>query len=242
MNIEELALRRGIINSCKAMNASGINQGTSGNISARYGDSLLITPSGVPYEELAPEDIVGHAHPGRIRLLDGTDAALLGMALPSRHHPRPAGSRRRGPCPQHLLHDAGDLRPRDPGAALHDRGSRRAHHPLAPYATYGTKELSENALKALEGRNCCLLANHGMIATGPNLKRAMWLAMELETLARQYYLSLAIGGPKILPDSEIAHVMERFREYGPRGKTALAPAPSAAARSKPPAKDRQARK
>src|SRR5690606_14752584 len=58
---------------------------------------------------------------------------------------------------------------------------------VAPYATYGTKELSDNALKALEGRTCCLLANHGMIATGPTLKRAMWLAVELETLARQYY-------------------------------------------------------
>jgi L-fuculose-phosphate aldolase len=119
---------------------------------------------------------------------------------------------------------------------------------VAPYATYGTKELSENALKALDGRSCCLLANHGMIATGPNLKRAMWLAIELETLARQYYLSLAIGGPKVLPDSEIAHVMERFREYGPRGKTAPAPEAAAGAiagaatRAKTPAKDRQARK
>src|SRR5581483_4299028 len=71
------------------------------------------------------------------------------------------------------------------------------------YATYGTKELSDAALVALQGRTCCLLANHGMIATGSDLGRAMWLAVELETIARQYYLSLCIGGPVLLPDDEI---------------------------------------
>lgn len=91
---------------------------------------------------------------------------------------------------------------------------------VAPYATYGTKELSDNALKALEGRTCCLLANHGMIATGPTLKRAMWLAVELETLARQYYHSLLIGGPQLLSDTEIAGVIEKFKSYGPRPETA----------------------
>jgi L-fuculose-phosphate aldolase len=95
---------------------------------------------------------------------------------------------------------------------------------VADYATYGTKELSENALKALEDRTCCLLANHGMIATGPSLKKAMWLAVELETLAKQYYLSLAIGGPNILPDAEIEHVKEKFKAYGlrPKGEKAVA--------------------
>jgi len=72
------------------------------------------------------------------------------------------------------------------------------------------------ALAALEDRTCCLLANHGMIATGPNLAQAMWLAVELETIARQYYLALAIGGPVILPDAEIAHVKECFKGYGLR--------------------------
>ena len=111
---------------------------------------------------------------------------------------------------------------------------------VAPYATYGTKELSDNALAALDGRSCCLLANHGMIATGPTLKRAMWLAVELETLARQYYLTLAIGGPNILPEDEIALVIERFKQYGPRGKTAPA-AKDAATKGKAskPAKGRR---
>jgi L-fuculose-phosphate aldolase len=91
----------------------------------------------------------------------------------------------------------------------------------ADYATYGTKELSVAALKALEGRTCCLLANHGMIATGPDLGKAMWLAIELETIAKQYYYALALGGPVLLPDEEIANVLERFKDYGPRAKQEL---------------------
>ena len=75
-------------------------------------------------------------------------------------------------------------------------------------------------MKALEDRTCCLLANHGMIATGPTLDKALWLAIELETIARQYYLSLAIGGPVLLSDAEIEHVKERFKSYGPRPKAA----------------------
>jgi L-fuculose-phosphate aldolase len=74
--------------------------------------------------------------------------------------------------------------------------------------------LSELALAALEGRNGCLLANHGMLAVGPNLEKAMWLAVELETLARQYYLSLALGSPFILSDQEIAETARGFATYG----------------------------
>ena len=76
------------------------------------------------------------------------------------------------------------------------------------------RQLSDNALKALEGRNGCLLANHGMIATGANLDKAMWLAVELETIAKQYYYSLAIGGPVVLPDSAIDETRKSFGSYG----------------------------
>ena len=84
----------------------------------------------------------------------------------------------------------------------------------APYATFGTAELSGHAVRALEGRNACLLANHGMIACGPTLARAMWLAVELETLARQYWHSLLIGGPVLLTDAEIAAAVRRIDGYG----------------------------
>jgi L-fuculose-phosphate aldolase len=86
------------------------------------------------------------------------------------------------------------------------------------YATYGTSELSEAALEALKDRTCCLLANHGMIATGADLARAMWLAVELETLCRQYAVALQIGEPAVLSDDEIARTIEKFKSYGPRAK------------------------
>ena len=84
----------------------------------------------------------------------------------------------------------------------------------ADYATYGTPELSANALKAMEGRNGCLLANHGMIAVGSGLDKAMWLAVELETIAKQYYHSLLLGGPVLLTPAEIADTRKGFATYG----------------------------
>lgn len=218
MKKEELQIRQSIVEEARRMNALGINQGTSGNISARYGDAMLITPSGMPYDEMEPEDIVRMPTKGEYGSWEGANV----------------------PSSEWRFHlDIMLARP-EVGAVVHTHATyctvlaicgkeipalhymiAAAGGPsirIADYATYGTKELSENALKALEGRSCCLLANHGMIATGPNLKKAMWLAVELETLARQYYLSLAIGGPRVLPDAEIAHVMERFKNYGPRPK------------------------
>jgi L-fuculose-phosphate aldolase len=86
------------------------------------------------------------------------------------------------------------------------------------YATYGTKELSVHALKALEGRSGCLLANHGMIATGATLDKAMWLAVELETIAKQYYYSSLHGKPVILTDEDIAETRKGFGSYGLQDK------------------------
>lgn len=225
MDKAELQLRRDIVAACRAMNAMGINQGTSGNISARYGDNMLITPSGMPYEEMAPKDIVPMT-------LTGDYGSYQGDNVPSSE------------WRFHL--DIMQARP-EVGSVVHTHSTYATtlaicgkkipavHYMIAaaggpsvrvaPYATYGTKELSQNALEALEGRTCCLLANHGMIATGVNLKRAMWLAVELETLAKQYYLTLAIGKPQILSASEIGHVVEKFRNYGlrPKGEQKAAP-------------------
>jgi L-fuculose-phosphate aldolase len=87
----------------------------------------------------------------------------------------------------------------------------------SPYATYGTPELSQHALTALEGRFACLLGHHGMIAIGASLPRAMWLAVEVETLARQYHGCLQIGQPPLLPRDEIERVRVKMADYGLAG-------------------------
>jgi L-fuculose-phosphate aldolase len=224
MTANEMELRRGIIEAARRMNAIGLNQGTSGNISARSGDRMLITPSGVPYDDLEPKDIAALA-------LEGEYGAYEGRLAPSTEWRFHLDITRARPDVGAIVHAHSTYattlaicRKEIPACHYMIAASGSTTIRCADYATYGTKELSDNALRALEGRTCCLLANHGMIATGANLAKAMWLAVELETIARQYYLSLALGGPVLLPDEEIENVIERFRSYGPRPKETAATA------------------
>jgi L-fuculose-phosphate aldolase len=83
----------------------------------------------------------------------------------------------------------------------------------APYATFGTQQLSDHALAALAGRSACLLANHGMVAVGATLEAALATAVEVEALARMYWQALQLGEPVVLPDDEMARVLERFADY-----------------------------
>ena len=240
MDKAELKLRESIVNACRSMNGLGINQGTSGNISARYGKLMLITPSGVPYEELKAKDIV-------TTLISSRGDKWNGALAPSsewRFHLRILQDR---PEAGSVVHTHSTYATtlaicNKPIPAIHYMVAAAGGPDIrvAPYATYGTEELSDLAMKALEGRTCCLLRNHGVIATGSDVRRALWLAVEIETLARQYYLSLAIGGAQILPDDEIVRVVEKFKNYGPKSKpTALK---KAAAKSKPAAKKTAKRK
>jgi L-fuculose-phosphate aldolase len=97
-------------------------------------------------------------------------------------------------------------------------------------------------VKALEDRSCCLLANHGVIATGRDLQKALWLAGEVETLAKQYVLARSLGQPQILPDDEIAVVVEKFKSYGPRAKTGQPAAKPSPRRRRSDAAKKTARK
>ncbi|HKM63110.1 MAG TPA: class II aldolase/adducin family protein [Acidisphaera sp.] len=210
----EADLRRAIVDAARRMNALGINQGTSGNISARCGTRMLITPSATPYEDMRPEDLASMP-------LEGKRGEWSGPLAPSTE------------WRFHL--DILRGRP-DAGAVVHTHATycttlsilRReipaVHYMIAafggptircaPYALFGTEELAQLALQALQDRQACLLANHGMIVVGPTLARAMWLAVELETLARQYYLSLQAGEPVILSDAQIAEATAQFADYG----------------------------
>ena len=207
--------RQSIIDACLRMSQLGINQGTSGNISLRHDEGMLITPTSVPYEAMQPEQIVfmgldgsfdsSHRPSSEWRFhLDilkarpevnavvhahppyATTLAIMGLEIPPIHY---------------MIAVAG-------GDTIR----------CAPYATYGTEQLSQHAVSALEDRFACLLAHHGMIAIGPSLSKAMWLAVEVETLARQYHGCLQIGTPPLLSKAEIKKVLGKIAGYGPAGQ------------------------
>ncbi|MDZ5700134.1 class II aldolase/adducin family protein [Chelativorans sp. M5D2P16] len=219
MKDAEYALRKEIVATCIAMDRSGINQGTSGNISVRWEDGLLITPSGLAYETMAPEDII-------FLSMDGTPHGPHKPSSEWRFHRDILKARTdfNAVVHAHPNHST--------AIAITGQGIPAVHYMIAatggptircaPYATFGTDELSKNALAALEGRLACLLANHGAIACGPNLRKAFWLMSEIEVLARQYILARQAGEPVVLDDAEIARVVEKFKSYGPKAKASEA--------------------
>ena len=203
--------RQSIIDACLRMNATGINQGTSGNISLRHGDGMLITPTSTPYEAMKPEQIV-YMH------LDGNHDTGQRPSSEWRFHrdilkARPeinAIVHAHPPYSTMLAIMNMDIPPVHYMVAVAGGDTIRC----APYATFGTQELSEHAVRALDGRLACLLEHHGMIALGPTLPKAMWLAVEVETLARQYHGCLQIGTPPLLSKEEIEKVRLRMSGYG----------------------------
>jgi L-fuculose-phosphate aldolase len=209
----DTAKRQSIIDACIRMNAMGINQGTSGNISMRHGDGMLITPTSVAYDRMRPEDIV----------FMRADGSVDGALTPSSEWRFHLDILRARPEVQAIVHAhppycttiaimGRDIPPIHYMVAVAGGSSIRC----APYATFGTAELSACAVKALEGRKACLLAHHGMIAVGTSLDKAMWLAVEVETLARQYHGCLQIGTPPLLSEVEIQNVLGRMASYGHR--------------------------
>jgi L-fuculose-phosphate aldolase len=229
MKKQERELRQSIIDKARWMNASGLNQGTSGNISARYGDHMLITPSATPYEDLAPEMIA--AMP-----IAGDYGSWEGPLKPSTEWRFHLDIMKARPEVGAIVHThslfatvLGIARKDIPACHYMIAAFGGNNVRCAEYATYGTKELSENALKALEGRSACLLANHGMIATGSSLAKAMWAAVELETIAKQYYYGLALDSMAILSDAQIADTQKGFATYGLQDKPSPEPKAKATA-------------
>ena len=204
------ALRQAIIATALQMNALGINRGKSGNVSARIDGGFLITPSALPYDETGPEDIVA-VH---------EDSSATGTRAPSsewRFHRAIYVAR---PEVQAIVHAHS---PFATTLACLDRGIPAFHYMVAvaggndircaPYATFGTQELADHAVRALEDRAACLLAHHGMIAVGDSLKDALALAVEVETLAEIYWRALQIDQPHNLSDGEMERVVAKFSTY-----------------------------
>ncbi len=212
---DSLSLRSALIEHAQRMAPAQLNRGSAGNLSVRAvhaGQSgYLITPTGMTYADLTPDDLV----------FIGLDGSVHGQRKPSsewRFH-----------------HDVYASRP-EAGAILHAHSPfavtlaclRREIPPFhymiarfggdtlrcADYATFGTQALSDAALAALEGRCACLLANHGLLVFGSDLKHAFDLAVEAEELCEQYWRACAIGSPVLLDADEMHRVLAKFATYG----------------------------
>ena len=206
--------RRAVIATALDMNALGINRGKSGNVSARIDTGFLITPSGMPYADITPDDVVAMG-------LDGSADARRKPSSEWRFHRDIYASR----DDVHAIVHAHS--PFATTLACLDRGIPAFHYMIAvaggtdircaSYATFGTQQLSDVALQALDGRKACLLAHHGMIALGNSLSAALALAVEVEGLAEMYWRALQIAEPTVLSAEEMAQVLEKFAGYRPGG-------------------------
>ena len=214
MAVKEKALRAAIIAQCRALNATGLNQGSAGNISARLGDAMLITPSAIRYDAMRPEMIATMP-------LAGEYGAWSGVLKPSTEWRFHLDIMRARPDVGAIVHCHP---PYGTALAMLHKPILAAHYMIAlfggpivectKYAPYGTKELSDLVVAGLADRHAVLLGNHGVITTGATLESAMHRIVELEALARMYYLAIAVGRPAILSDEEIGRIVVRFKTYG----------------------------
>eukprot|EP00931_Biecheleriopsis_adriatica_P096930 TRINITY_DN7066_c0_g1_i1.p1 TRINITY_DN7066_c0_g1~~TRINITY_DN7066_c0_g1_i1.p1 ORF type:complete len:520 (+),score=116.16 TRINITY_DN7066_c0_g1_i1:250-1809(+) len=207
-----LEQRKQIIEICLKMNAMGINQGTSGNVSCRVAGGFLVTASGVAYETMSPEQVV---------FMD-LEPGYYGKFMPSSEWRLHFDIYKRIPEAQAVVHTHSTYCT----ALSCQRRSIPAFHYMvaaaggkeiccADYATFGTQELSDAMMTALGHRRSVLLSNHGMISYGPNLEKALWLANETECLAKQYISALSTGQPpQILSDEEMDVMLAKFKTYG----------------------------
>jgi L-fuculose-phosphate aldolase len=214
--MSEQTLREEIVSVAQAIDKAGFCPSKSGNVSARFGDGFLITPSGLPYARTTPEDLIYLA-------LDGT--VLSGSRKPSSEWPFHVAIYKARPDAQAIVHTHS---PRATALSCARRGIPAFHYMIAlcggsdvrcaDYATFGSPELAENAVRALVGRKAVLLANHGVIALGATLAGAHTIVAEVENLAGEYLDLLASGlEPVILDDAEMERVSAKFAGYGKVG-------------------------
>lgn len=198
-----------VIATARSMNHSGLNSGTSGNVSVRTDEGMLITPSGRDYEGLTPSDIVAMKH-------DTTWTATNGCR-PSSEWRFHLGLYAARPDLQAIVH----AHPVNATAlAVHGRGIGPFHYMVgvagghdircAPYATFGTEELSSLVVEAMKDRRACLMEHHGLLAAGDTTEQALALAVEVETLAAQLIAALTIGEPPELSAEQMDAVLAKM--------------------------------
>ena len=212
--MERTRLSREIIETCLEMTRLGLNQGTAGNVSARYQDGMLITPSGIPYERMTEQMIVYVDNDGKYE--EGKLPSSEWRFHLAAYQTRPEAN---AVVHNHAIHCTAVSFLNSPIPAIHYMIAAAGGNsiPCAPYATFGTRELSEHVVVALKNRKATLLQHHGLIACEENLQKALWLAHEVEVLAQLYMKTLAVMDPvPVLSDEEIAVVLEKFKTYGLR--------------------------
>lgn len=195
--------------------SDGLVVGTSGNVSVRVGDTVLVTPSGVPYDRLTPDDVTGVDLDGR---------QVLGSLVPTSELPMHlavyGSTDARAVVHTHAVHATAvsTLVPELP-AIHYMAGALGGSVRVAPYATYGTEELAENMLHALADRSACLLQNHGTIAHGTSLAQAYDRTAQLEWMCRLWLTASSVPGlaPSLLSEEQVNEAGERLRGYGQRG-------------------------
>ncbi|WP_304333491.1 L-fuculose-phosphate aldolase [Brachyspira innocens] len=205
-------LSKKIIDACLSMRRDGVNQGTAGNISIRFKNGMLITPSGMPYEIMTPDDIVfvdenGKAEEDKIPSSEWRFHLSILKDNPNFN----------AVIHNHAIYSSTvSILNVDYIPAIHYMvgvaGGNKI--PCAKYATYGTQELCDNISEAMKGYKACILKNHGLVAADETLEKAYHVMMEVENLARLYIGVRSIGDFSILPDSEMEVVLEKFKNYG----------------------------
>jgi L-fuculose-phosphate aldolase len=212
----EASARAAVLATARAMASRGLSPGRSGNVSQRFGNGMLITPTGMAYDEMAGDDIVmvgndGVPARGQRKPSSEWQFHLAAYAMrPDRH----------AVVHTHSMHATVLACAHRPIPAFHYMvaAAGGSDVPLVPYATFGSEDLAHNVAHGLADRDACLMANHGQIAIGTTLAAALELAAEVETLAEQYIKVLALNAVHLLPADEMNRVLERFRTYGQKAQ------------------------
>ena len=207
----EAGLRQALVQALRQLDAKGLNRGSTGNLSARWGAGMLITPTGMGADDLQPEDLVWLGHDGQQRgrfkpssewhfhqaIYQARPELNAVVHTHATHATALACLRRDLPAFHYMVAVAG-------GDSVR----------CAPYRLFGTEALSDVTVQALHGRKACLLATHGLVSAGTTLREAMKISIEIESLCQTYLAALAAGDPVLLGADEMAVVIERFRSYG----------------------------
>jgi L-fuculose-phosphate aldolase len=211
--------RENLLKTAQKLIALGLNKGTSGNCSVRFEDGFLVTPSGMPVEEMTAASMVKVHLNGKVE--HGSFEQGKKPSSEWRFH-------------RDILQNRADV-----NAIIHTHSMFATtlaclhkdippfHYMIAvvggdtircaPYALFGSQALSDHALTALIDRKACLLANHGMIALGKDLDDALAVTIEVENLCEQYWRALQLGEPYILSEAEMREVFQQFKGYGKWG-------------------------